>query len=67
MHVNTRIRVYIYIYTCIHTDINTKEMWAMDLVKNEDLCVSEVNLAQHLSVMYWYSSCVTTHVECGDI
>lgn len=51
----------------MRTDINTKEMWAMDLVKNEDLCVSEVNLAQHLSVMYLYSSPVTTHVECDDI
>lgn len=56
------------IYICMHTDINTKEMWAMDLVKNEDkTCVSEVNLTQHLSVMYLYLSPVTTHVECSDI
>ena len=50
------------------TDINTKEMWVMDLVKNEDkICVSEVNLTQDLSVMYLYLSPVIMHVECSDI
>lgn len=44
MHVNT----YMHIHIFMHTDINKKEMWAMDLVKNEDkICVSEVNLTQH--------------------
>ena len=64
MHVNT----YVHIHICMHTDINTKEMWVMDLVKNEDkICVSEVNLTQDLSVMYLYLSPVIMHVECSDI
>lgn len=46
-----QVHTYVHTHTCMHPDINTKEMWVTGHVKNDELCISEINPTQHLSIM----------------